>query len=111
MKGRLSEGLLPSLLRELYVGRETGLLSRARLEQRRGVRFRHGHLIGGDTNVREERLGEVLVRHGILSAADLKRATGFVLRDKKKLGTVLMELGILDQAGLEDAMGLHVREI
>jgi tetratricopeptide (TPR) repeat protein len=111
MKGRLSEGLLPSLLRELYVGRETGLLSLARLEERRGVRFRHGHLIGADTNVREERMGELMVRHGILSAADLKRATGFVLRDKKKLGTVLLELGILDHTGLEDAMGLHVREI
>jgi hypothetical protein len=111
MKGRLTEGLLPSLLRELYVGRETGLLSFSRMEERRGVRFRHGHLTGADTNVREERLGEVLVRHEILTAADLKRATGFVLRDKKKLGAVLIELGILDQAGLEDAMGLHVREI
>jgi hypothetical protein len=111
MKGRLTEGLLPALLRELYVGRETGLLSFTRLEERRGVRLRHGHLSGADTNVREERLGEVLVQHGKLSAADLKRATGFVLRDKKKLGVVLQELGILDQAGLEDAMALHVREI
>lgn len=111
MRGELWEGVLPGVLRDLYVGRKTGLLTFSSGEERRAVHLRHGHIVSGDTNIREDRMGEVLVRHGLLSQADLKRATGFVLRDKKRLGIVLVELGLLDQAGLEDALALHVREV
>lgn len=111
MRGDLWEGVLPGILRDVYVGRKTGLLTFSSGDERRAVNLRHGHIVSGDTNVREDRMGEVLVRHGLLSQADLKRATGFVLRDKKRLGVVLVELRLLDQAGLEDALALHVREV
>jgi tetratricopeptide (TPR) repeat protein len=111
MKGSLTEGLLPEVLRQLYVGRRTGFLHFTRQDERRSVYLRAGHIVHADTNVKEERLGETLVAQGVLSASDLKRATGFVLRDKKRLGAVLVELGILDRDKLEDALGVHVREI
>ena len=111
MKGPLTEGILPEVLRQLYVGRRTGFLHFTRGDERRSVCFRVGHIVHGDTNVKEERLGETLVTQGVITAADLKRATGFVLRDKKRLGVVLVELGILDRDKLEDALALHVREI
>jgi HEPN domain-containing protein len=111
MRGELWEGVLPGLLRDLYVGRKSGRLSFVSGEERRALRLRSGHIVSADTSVREDRMGEVLVRHGLLSQADLKRATGFVLRDKKQLGIVLSELKLLDQAGLEDALALHVREV
>ncbi len=111
MKGPLTEGLLPEVLRQLYVGRKTGFLHLTRGEERRSVYFRVGHIVHGDTNVKEERLGETLVTQGVVTAADLKRATGFVLRDKKRLGTVLRELGLLDRDKLEDALAIHVREL
>ena len=111
MQGTLSEGVLPGLLRELYVGRRTGLLHFTQGQVRRSVRFRKGHLVHGDTNVKDERMGETLVHQGLLSAQDLKRATGFVLRDGKRLGAVLIEMGILDKERLEDAVALHVREL
>jgi curved DNA-binding protein CbpA len=111
MKGSLTEGLLPEVLRQLYVGRKTGFLHFNRQGERRSVYFRAGHIVHADTNVKDERLGETLVTQGVLAAGDLKRATGFVLRDKKRLGVVLVELGILDRDRLEDALGVHVGEI
>ena len=60
MKGSLAEGALPGLLRELYVGRKTGVLHFSAGEERRSVRMRRGHLIHADTNVKEDRLGETL---------------------------------------------------
>jgi len=111
MQGSLAEGLLPTVLRDLYVARKTGFLHFDREGERRSVYFAKGNLVHADTNVREERLGETLVRQGLLTEADLRRATGFVLRDKKRLGAVLVELGILDQDRLEDALAVHVREI
>jgi tetratricopeptide (TPR) repeat protein len=111
MEGNLQEGVLPGLLRDIYVARRTGLLHFSQGNERRSVRFRRGHIIHGDTNVKEEWMGEVLVRQGLLSRDDLKRATGFVLRDGKRLGAVLIEMGALDQGRLEDAVAVHVREL
>jgi hypothetical protein len=110
-QGRLAEGVLPGLLRDLYVHRRTGLLSFARGGERRSVHVRRGHLVNADTNVREERMGDALVRDGILGESDLKRAIGFMLRDGKRLGVVLMEMGLLDQVQLEDAVARQVRSI
>jgi tetratricopeptide (TPR) repeat protein len=111
MNGALGEGVLPGLLRELYVGRKSGMLALHRGPDRRGFRFRNGHIVNADTSVREDRMGEVLVRHGHLTAPDLKRAIGFAVRDGKKLGTVLVELGLLKADQIEDALALHVHEI
>ncbi|HVR70400.1 MAG TPA: DUF4388 domain-containing protein, partial [Vicinamibacteria bacterium] len=110
-KGRLAEGVLPGLLRDLYVGRKTGLLTFARGDERRSVHVRRGHLINADSNVREERMGDTLLRRGRLTEGDLKRALGFMLRDRKRLGVVLMELGLIDKDGLEDAVARHVHDI
>jgi hypothetical protein len=110
-KGALAEGVLPGLLRDLYVGRKTGLLTFARDGERRSVRFRGGHIVNADSNVREERMGELMVRQGLLAESDLKRAVGFMLRDNKRLGVVLIEMGLLDQDRLEDAVAAHVHEV
>jgi len=107
----LGEGVLPGLLRELYVGRKSGMLVLHRGPDRRGFRFRKGHIVHADTNVRDDRMGDVLVRHGQLTAADLKRAVGFALRDGKKLAAVLVEMGLLAPEKVEDALALHVHEI
>ncbi len=111
MKGSLAEGVLPGVLRDLYIGRRTGLLHFFRGDDRRSVRFRYGHIINADTNVTRERLGETLVRLGQLSQADLDKATEIVTRDKKRLGAVLDEMGIMSRDRVEDALALQVREV
>jgi len=111
MQGTLSEDVLPGLLRELYVGRKTGVLYFIRGEERRGVRFRKGNIVRADTNVKDERLGETLVRLSLLGQVDLGRATEIVLREKRRLGEVLADLGVMDKEHLDEALALHVREI
>jgi len=81
MRGELAEGVVPGLLRELYVGRRDGTLTLARGEERQSLRFRHGHIVNAHTNVVEERLGEMLVRRGLLSAADLDRVAPNAIND------------------------------
>ncbi len=111
MNGELAEGVVPGLLREIYVGRRNGTLTLARAEERQSLRFRRGHIVNAHTNVLEERLGEMLVRRGLLSEADLVRSTEIVVREKRRLGEVLAELKLIDANGLEDAVGLHVHEM
>jgi len=111
MNGDLAEGVVPDLLREIYVGRRTGTLTLARGEQQQSLRFRRGHIVNAHTNVLEERLGELLVRRGLLAEADLARATEIVVREGRRLGEVLTELALIDENGLEDAVAIHVHEM
>jgi tetratricopeptide (TPR) repeat protein len=111
MSGELAEGTVSQLLREIYVGRRNGQLHLVKGRERQSLRFRRGHIVNATTNVVEERLGEMLVRRGMLSPADLERSTAIVLREKKRLGLVLSELGLIDTSGLENAIALHVHEM
>lgn len=111
MKGQLSEGVLPGLLRDLYVGRQTGVLRCTRGEERRNIRFRRGHIVNADTNVQGKQLGEVLVEQTWITAAQFTAATDTVKTSGRRLGEVLIERGALTSERLEDALALHVRDI
>jgi tetratricopeptide (TPR) repeat protein len=111
MTGELAEGVVPGLLQEIYVGRRSGTLNLMRGDERQSLRFRGGHIVNAHTNVVEARLGELLVRRGLLSEADLEKATETVVREHRRLGEVLVELGFLTPGGLEDAVALHVHEM
>ena len=111
MAGEIAEGVLPQLLRTLYVGRRSGLVRLRRGDEEQSLRFRHGTIVNSQTNVVEDRLGEMLVRRGLLKQADLERSTEIVMREKRRLGAVLSDLGLIDTNGLEDAIAFHVHEM
>ena len=111
MKGTLSEGALPALLRAVYVGRKTGILKFTRGQDVRSVRFRQGHILSAESSVPQEHLGEVLVRNELLTAADLERAGARKRATGKRLGETLQEMGLIEREHLEDALALHVREV
>jgi len=111
LKGEIAEGVLPQLLRRIYVERRTAMLRCVRGDEEQSLRFRGGHIVNAHTNIKEDRLGETLVRRGLLSQDGLVRATEIVLREKRRLGEVLADLGLLDMNGLEDAIAIHVHEM
>jgi hypothetical protein len=78
------------------------MLRCVRGEEEQSLRFRGGHIVNAHTNIKEDRLGETLVRRGLLSQDGLVRATEIVLREKRRLGEVLADLGPL---GHERARG------
>ncbi len=80
-------------------------------QERRSLRIVSGQIIHGSSDVSGEHLGDVIVRYGLLSQADLDRAIAVVLRDRKRLGAVLSQLGLLERERIEEAVGLHVREL
>ena len=111
VKGTLGEGVLPSVLRELYVGRKTGVLRFTQGSARRTIHFIKGSIVNAASEVPAEHLGEVLVRLGRLTRADADRAGEAVRREHKRLGVLLMELGLFSRDQLEDALALHAHEI
>ena len=99
------------LLREIHAGRRSGHLHLTSGHERRLLRVLSGQIIDGSSDVDGERLGDVLVRYGLLSQGQLEQAVAVVLRDRTKLGRVLGETGLLDRPRLEEAIGLHIREM
>lgn len=111
MQGTLSPGVLPGLLRDLYLGRKTGLVHFTRAEERRSVGFRRGHISHASTNLAADHLGETLVRLGRLSQADHARCDELMRREEKRLGQALLELGLMTKEQVEESLVLHVREV
>src|SRR5687767_12215183 len=111
MKGSVGPGMVPAVLRSIYVDRKTGMLRFIRDDERRSIRFMSGHVVYGQASVPELHLGEVLFAQGRLDRPTLGRDGEVMQREKKRLGAVLVELGILDEIGLEQALALHVRAI
>ena len=50
LEGELTAGVLPTLLRDLYVGRRTGLLYLRNGGVERCVRFREGRIVGASSS-------------------------------------------------------------
>jgi hypothetical protein len=104
--------LLPEFLREVYVGERTGLLHVTRGEHA-AVSFRsvNGEIVSGSSTHERGRLGESMVRRGLLARADLDRALAVVNAEKRRLAPVLRELDLVDTPALEQALALHIREL
>ena len=107
--GAIEAGVLPDLLRDLYVQRCTGLLHFTKGGDRGSVCFIKGHIAWGQSSLEECRLGPVLVRHGLVSQESIDQAYELVGAGKR-LGDVLLEAGGLDRARLDQALALQVRE-
>jgi hypothetical protein len=111
MSGNLAEGVLPGLLRELYVGRRNGFLRFSRAGEEVSVLLFDGRMVRAESNVKALHLGEVLASQKLLTEVDLAQATEVVVREKTRLGKALVDLGILTREQLEEGMAVHLREL
>jgi hypothetical protein len=104
--------LLPEFLKEVFVGQRTGLLHVTHSESA-AVSFRsvNGQLVSGSSSDERGRLGETLVRRGLISRADLERALSIVSQHGRRLAPVLRELDMVDTPRLEQALALHIHEM
>ena len=111
LKGQLTQGAIPDVLRQVYVGRRSGTLHFDSGGRRRSVRFRRGHIINAITSIPEDHLGETMVRHGLITGDELHRATAIVQSHQTRLGEALLQIGAIDPSRLEDGIALHVRDV
>lgn len=96
-------------LRKLARERRTGILT-CQGKVTRHLVFREGAVTAARSSSDDERLGEVMVRNGSISAQHLEDATIFA-RKGKRLGEVLVELGIVQESSLPDHVRAHVMEV
>ncbi|HEX9189222.1 MAG TPA: DUF4388 domain-containing protein, partial [Vicinamibacteria bacterium] len=98
-------------LREAHAGGRSGRLHVTHGAEHRGLDVRDGQVVRGRSDVAGEHLGDVLVRHGLLTEPQRETAVATVLAERRPLGEVLLALGLVDRDRLEEAIGMHAREI
>src|SRR5512132_2340554 len=92
--GTLQERPLATLFMELSAAGATGSLALTRVGVTKTIYFEKGRVIFAGSSSSNDRLGEVLLRRGLLRFADYFAVQEFV-KPGKKLGTLLVERGLL----------------
>jgi tetratricopeptide (TPR) repeat protein len=111
IKGSLNEAGLADVCQLLALGRKTGRLSvtdRARFGQ---IYFDNGRITFATMVNRRDRLGDVLIRDGAITADQLREAVDAQARDPdRRLGELLVERGFIDTDTLAASIRHQIEE-
>lgn len=108
--GRLEGVSLPDLLWELCKTRKTGVLELTRLDIKKSVYVSDGSIVFAASGDPNDRLGELLLREGLVTLDQLEAAISR-LGHGKRLGGLLVEAGHLTPDNLVRAVVRQVRDI
>ncbi|HEY5219778.1 MAG TPA: DUF4388 domain-containing protein, partial [Gemmatimonadaceae bacterium] len=107
IKGSLKEASLPDVLQLLAMGKKTGCLSVNHRSNFGYIYFDKGRISYASIVNRRDRLGDLLVKNGIITAEQLQSAIEAQERQRdRRIGELLMDLGYLSR----DALRQHIRE-
>jgi len=111
IKGSLKEASLPDVIQLLFLGRRTGCLALADQHNFGTIYLDEGQIVYAAIVNRRDRLGDILLRNGRISAEQLQKAIDAQDDDRQhKLGEILVKLGVLTRAELEEYMRLQIEE-
>lgn len=111
IEGSLADVGLADICQLLSLGRKTGCLTVTDRSNFGYVYFENGHVIYASILNRPDRLGDILVKNGVIQPEDLSRAMEEQGREsQKRLGEILVELESLSREDLEKWVGIQVQE-
>jgi len=109
-KGDLASVGLPDVLEFLRVTRRTGVLAFKKEALKKNLYIKDGNVIFANSNVLEERLGDLLLQWGRISKDAYDRSVS-MLGSKKRQGRILVELGALTPKQLWEGVQDQIRQI
>ncbi|MBA2669104.1 MAG: DUF4388 domain-containing protein [Gemmatimonadetes bacterium] len=118
IKGSLKEASLPDVLQLLSLGQKTGCLALTDRANFGYIFFEQGRICYSSIVNRRDRLGDLLVKNGLISQAVLERAlesqrspgTDATQRNGKRLGEILVESGAITRQQLEEYIRVQIEE-
>lgn len=108
--GRLEQTSLPAALRPLVRQKKTGLLRLTRGRAIKTVYLLEGRLIFATSNDPDDRLGEMLLRKGLIGYRALEESVAAIQKGKRQ-GTILVESGEIRSRDLVEGVTEQVQEI
>jgi tetratricopeptide (TPR) repeat protein len=111
IKGNLKEASLPDVLQLLSMGQKTGCLALTDRSNFGYVYFDRGRITYASIVNRRDRLGDLLVKNGLLTPAHLAAAIEDQGRDPgSRLGEILIRRGAITREQLEQYIRVQIEE-
>ncbi|MCK4461889.1 MAG: DUF4388 domain-containing protein [candidate division Zixibacteria bacterium] len=112
LSGNLRTVSFPDILQLLATGKKTGVLEAKTATRQKEVAFKNGNIIyASSINSTEDLLGNMLLRRGKISKADLERAITLHKQTGRQLGTTLIDMGLFDKHEIGECLKLQIEEI
>jgi tetratricopeptide (TPR) repeat protein len=111
IKGSLREASLPDVLQLLAMGQKTGCLSVTDRSNFGYIYFDRGRISYASIVNRRDRLGDTLVKHGVITMRELEAAIEMQSRQRdKRIGEILIEQNILTREELHRYIRMQIEE-
>jgi tetratricopeptide (TPR) repeat protein len=112
IKGSLKEASLPDVLQLLTMGGKTGCLSVTDRQSFGYIYFEEGRIIYASLLNRRDRIGDILVREGVITREQLDAAIEeqSATRDGRRLGEILKDSGYIEPEKLQKWVRYQIEE-
>ena len=111
IRGSLREASLPDVLQLLAMGKKTGCLSVTHKQQFGTIHFERGRISHAAIVNRRDRLGDILVKHGLVSPAALDAAIAMQASEpQRRLGDLLVAAGHIGREQLHEYLKHQIEE-
>src|SRR5215203_3589052 len=111
IRGSLKEASLPDVLQLLAMGKKTGCLSVAYRTNFGYIYFDKGRISYASVVNRRDRIGDLLVKNGLIDQAQLSAAVEAQERRRdKRLGELLIEDGAISLEQLHASIAVQIQE-
>lgn len=107
LQGDLVQDALPDVIRRIYTRRLSGELTLTHEKISKSIYFELGAIVFARSNDRADRIGESMMRNGLLSEADFLRASE-AAGQGKRFGRALVDLGIISERDLANAVTFQI---
>ncbi|OGC90265.1 MAG: hypothetical protein A2W25_05820 [candidate division Zixibacteria bacterium RBG_16_53_22] len=108
--GNLKTVSLPDVFQLIVSSKKTGMLSISRDEARRDIYFRDGLLVYASSNSREDLFGNLLLKKGRISKAELDEILN-TENEGKKIGALLVEKKLFSKEEIFECLKMQIEEI
>ena len=111
IRGSLREASLPDVLQLLAMGKKTGCLSVTHRNQFGTIHFERGRISHATIVNRRDRLGDLLVKHGLVSPQALDAAIAAQAADpQRRIGDLLVAAGHIRREQLHEYLKHQIEE-
>ncbi|MFQ5507722.1 MAG: DUF4388 domain-containing protein [Leptospirillia bacterium] len=110
-EGRLEDVPLSDILESLSQDGATGTLALDQDSVVKAIFLQKGEIVFATSTKKSDRLGQILLRHGVISDSAHQATTKAMQETGKREGETLVELGVLTPKGLFEGLRLQVDEV
>jgi len=114
-EGQIEEFPITEIIHVIEMGRKTGTLVIEGAHEQVTVYFKEGRAVYANPTYQRERLGNMLVKHGVITrevineALDRQRQLG-KRKERVRIGSILLEMGVVDREQLTNYIASQITE-